>query len=797
MSPRGELRNVLVSWSVPPNHRTDWARVLFTVVDLTDYRRVKSELERAHEQLEQRVGERTAALSQVNTQLRHEIASRLKAESDLRAQEQAFRDLYENAPNVYWSTGADGLIKRVNRQVEGLLGYRPEEVVGKPLMAFVADTANGRDKARVVFERFRQGAATLGEEVEFCAKDGRIVWVNVNVVPVFDAFGAPVMTRSVITDISDRKRTEALLTRRLELERMVASVSKQCAEAQLDNLDAAMNEIVVDLCTLARFDAARIVRSDSQSCWATPNANAHGDLWDRRDHEACIRVPVRHAGTQLGELQLALSHANATETGDGDTAMLKLLADSIGATLFRIETERELIRARELAESGSQAKSDFLASMSHELRTPLNVILGYAQLLERDPRIESDTRGNLRTMRRSGEHLLTLIDDVLQLARVEAGRVDLQPRAVNLSTMLGELGEMFRIRAADARIRFALDLPASLPAKVLLDDRRLRQVLLNLLGNALKYSRVGTTVTLRLSSSVSAGTQTLCFEVIDQGVGISADEVDRIFEPFYQLERSDGVGLGLAISRKLVAAMGGSITVESQVGEGSTFRVAIEVPVVDAVAEETQASLVATGYEGARRRVLVVDDHSENRLVLRRLLESLGFEVDELDGGIAALDWIERRPAPDLVFIDLVMPDMDGFETVRRLRSRAAGSALKVVAVSASAFETERRQSIVSGCDDFLVKPLQVDQVIECLGRLLALRWTGTSATPLAEGVAGALPESLRSALRELVALGDVGGIRTLIDAQELASPGDAALQRLRAMLDRFDLRALAAEVAA
>ncbi len=795
VAPNGEMRRVLVSWSMLPNHRVDWARALFTVVDVSDYVRVKSELERTKAGLEERVTERTAALSRVNTQLRHEIASRLKAESDLREQERAFRDLYENAPNVYWSTGVDGTIERVNRQVEGLLGYSPEEVVGRPLLDFVAETADGRGKAKAVFERFRSGIATLGEEVEFRARDGRSVWANVNVVPVLDASGTPVMTRSVITDVSARKAAEAAVSRRLALERILSTVSKRCAEVTLANLDATMGAILDQVRIVAGCASARIDRADGRQQWIA------ADGADRAVPTSSIAVPIDHAGLRLGTLTLAGFGGNATGLNDDDMTMLKLLTDSIAATFVRIDTERELIAARELAESASQAKSEFLASMSHELRTPLNVILGYAQLLERDGRVQADVRANLTTMRRSGEHLLTLIDDVLQLARVEAGRVDPEPRPVNLRNLLGELGEMFRIRAADARVRFDLVLPPELPARLLLDDRRLRQILLNLLGNAVKFSRVGGVVTLRLSAVRADSCYSLCFEVQDRGIGIAAGDMERIFEPFRQLGHGDGAGLGLAISRKLVTAMGGSLDVTSHVGDGSTFTVRLDAAIVQSevdAAEQRGAAVNRWAYEGRRRSILVVDDQTENRLVLSSILTALGFEVDQVDSGAAALQRLRAGVVPDALFIDLVMPDMDGFETVRQLRALPGLESLKVVATSASAFDSERRESVVSGCDDFLVKPLRIEQVTGCLARLLGLSLRVGVDVDLPPPAADlALPDAVRDAMRDLVALGDVGGIEALIDAAERDRPGDICLARLRARLARFDLAGIAEEIAA
>lgn len=358
---------------------------------------------------------------------------------------------------------------------------------------------------------------------------------------------------------------------------------------------------------------------------------------------------------------------------------------------------------------------------------------------------------------------------------------------------------MFRVRAADARVGFDLALPPELPAQLLLDDRRLRQILLNLLGNAVKFSRVGGVVTLRLLATRSGDCCSLCFEVQDRGIGIAADDIERIFEPFRQLGHGDGAGLGLAISRKLVTAMGGTLDVASNVGDGSTFIVRLDAVIVQSQggeAEQVGAPVNRWAYEGRRRRILVVDDQAENRLVLSRILSALGFEVDQLDSGAAVLQRLRQDTVPDALFIDLVMPDMDGFETVRRLRTLPGLESLKVVATSASAFDAERRASVVSGCDEFLVKPLRIEQVTSCLARLLGLSLRVDADIHLpSPAVNMALPDRVRDEMRELVALGDVGGIEALIDAVERDRPGDARLARLRAQLARFDLTGIAEEL--
>jgi PAS domain S-box-containing protein len=776
----GEVR-VLVRWTVPEPHAHDWARVLFTMLDIGEQARIKYELERAREDLERRVGERTASLSAVNTRLRHEVASRLKAEAEARERELAYRDLYENAPNVYWSTGVDGLIKRVNRQVEGLLGWRPDEVVGRPLLDFLADTPHGKPKALEVLGRFRRGIATLNEEVQFVHRDGGVLWVSVNVVPVLDEDGRPVVTRSVITDISARKEAELALERRLELERLVAFVSRVFASASLGDLDGVFPVALERIRLELGFEAASITLLDEamgRQRWEVGGANSDAGV-------VTTRMPIVHAGEELGALELMQS-TGTSGMADADASLLRVLTEIMAATLARLASEAELVRARRIAESASQAKSEFLASMSHELRTPLNVILGYAQVLQRDERLGADAVRSLAVMQRSGEHLLMLIDDVLHLARVEAGRTPLDLRPAQLRGLLTEIADMFRVRAAQARLRFEL-VASPLPERVVCDERRLRQVLINLLGNAVKFSPVGSLVTLRVHAEPALGSAwCFVFEVIDQGVGIAPEDVERIFEPFRQLGHGrDGVGLGLSITRKLVEAMAGAIEVVSAPGRGSTFTVRIELDSIDTPQLTQRQTARIASYAGARRRVLVVDDREENRLVQSQLLELLGFQVDTAADGRSALEQVAAS-RPDLVLVDLVMPGMDGFETVRRLRAEPGSHGLRIVAVSASAFDQDRQRSIEFGCDAFLVKPLKIEELTDTIGGLLGLDWEAPLAAD-GDGV-GELSVAAREELRALARLGDVTGLEEAIQRHLASAPGDATLVNLGELVGRFDL---------
>jgi CheY-like chemotaxis protein/anti-sigma regulatory factor (Ser/Thr protein kinase) len=392
---------------------------------------------------------------------------------------------------------------------------------------------------------------------------------------------------------------------------------------------------------------------------------------------------------------------------------------------------------------------------------------------------------------------LTLINDVLDLARIEAGKLDVAAVDTDLGALVRDVSAMFRQRAEHAGLRFHSELTAPYPQFVRADDRRLRQILINLLGNAVKFTPAGEVRLAVRSTQLAIDRWSVVFEVADTGVGISAQDLQRIFEPFYQVaaRNSEGIGLGLAITRRLVEAMGGELVVASEPGAGTTFTLTIETQTQGGAGAPPRTVQPVDGYLGPRRRVLVVDDNADNRAVLAGWLAPLGFEVHEAaDGETAVSAAAELRP--DVVLIDLVMPGVDGLAATARIRALENANRLSIVAVTANAFEEARRRSLAEGCDAFLTKPIDFEQLRAVLGELLGLEWQlARAAEPIKRAAAAGVPPSVPPAqLAELLELARAGDVMALeARAEALAAEPQHAVfaADLRALVARMDLRGI------
>lgn len=527
-----------------------------------------------------------------------------------------------------------------------------------------------------------------------------------------------------------------------------------------------------------------------------------------------MTVTMLFLGALLGTLYL---HEAAALTRSGDVRLLAPLqlafVKLFGALLLvsaiiawwlvlnsqsRRVAQEEAQQAKKQADQANQAKSRYIAGISHEIRTPLNSILGYAQLLDDDPSIPEHRRQAIRVIRGSGEHLLSLIEGTLDIARIEGGKLSIDMRPLRFDAFIGQLVRMFEQQAAGKGLAFVHECDGVLPPLVRADRKRLSQILINLLGNAVKFTARGAIVfRLRYARDMAY------FEVEDSGPGILPEEVESIFEPFTRGSAgnagdSAGTGLGLPISKLLTELMGGELTLRPSAGGGSVFAVRLLLPRVHGEAHspatgQADAPARRHGYAGARRRILVVDNERNDREFLVQLLAPLGFVVGQAASGAECLQH-QAGFAPDLILMDLAMPGIDGWETSHLLRTEH-GCLAPIAIVSANAYDKGMPNPAGIGADDFFTKPVQVDELLDWIGRRLRLDWLGAAPAP-APATAGASPRlpapGALAALRAQLAAGYVRGVRAELD--RLAALGAAHhdfVELMRGHAARLDLDAM------
>jgi PAS domain S-box-containing protein len=711
------------------------------------------------------------ALAQMANTIKEQIAA-------IREAEGKYRSIFENAREGMFQTTMRGHFLQANPALAEILGYATADELltgGGDIGESIYVQPMERDNLLALLHE--QGGAN-GFEVQLRRKDGKIIWASISARLVRDVSGQAFLIEGFLADITERKRTEDALrlsSERLQLATRVASIG-------IWDWDIPKNELLWDesmykLYGLRRGDFGGAY--DAWMCTVHPEDKAHTDgeiqaaLRGEREYAPEFRI-VRPDGTirhikadsrtfkdQHGKpLRMIGTNIDITERKQSEED-LRHYKDQLEETVQR--RTAELMLARDAAEAANKAKSVFLANMSHELRTPLNAILGFSSMMKREPQLTDAQRANIDIINRSGTHLLTLINDVLEIAKIEAGRLQLEIAPFDLGAMVRDVAEMMQLRAREKGLRLLLDMSSQVPRYIKGDEARLRQILINLLGNAVKFTEQGgVTVCVGVHKNDRL---LLLIEVEDSGPGISEEDQERIFRPFVQLAESGeqkGTGLGLTITKQFVELMKGAISLESTVGKGSLFRVKLPVEVVET--EELPRPEVAAGDKivglapgQPAYRVLIVEDQHENQLLLNWLMSDIGIEARLAENGEQCVKIFEEWH-PDLIWMDRRMPVMDGEEATRRVRRLPGGEKVKIVAVTASAFREEQQEMLDAGMDDFVRKPYRPEEIYDCLARQLGVRYIyqdavevpTASVVPTSEMMA-VLPGTLRDELKVAV----------------------------------------------
>jgi PAS domain S-box-containing protein len=640
-----------------------------------------------------------------------ESVSRVSLEAALHASEARFSSAFDFSAIGMAIVSPTGQWLRVNQSLCEILGYSAEELLATTFLDITHPEDLDADMA-FVKGMLAGDIRTYKMEKRYFSKTRQTVWVLLNVSLVRTPDGAPLHFISQIEDITDRKRGE---------------IATQEAEAKFRavfNYNPIMSVLVTrpdrriveanDACLEGfRFSRDQVIGRQTSELGVWQTAEEHErflQFLKTPDWSQGFETTLRRSD---GSLFRAKLNSNAFAVS-GRTYVLHLIEDCTE----RKRIKAELLQAKEAAESANLAKSDFLATMSHEIRTPLNGVVGFVNLLLDTP-LNSEQSESVNVIKRSADTLLDIINDILDFSRIEAGKLVLERAPYDLRSLCEDVVVLMNPKAAEKGLRLSLEYSDELPSQLLGDSLRVRQILLNLTGNALKFTtRGGVHIGVRL-----AHTGEIKISVTDSGDGIPPEIQQKLFERFTQADSSTtrrygGSGLGLAICKRLTELMGAKIGVTSEVAVGSTFwftQSAECIPAAGAPAAERTHAAARTGLHSAhaaqRARVLVTDDNAINRMLARRILERFGCRVDTANDGTEAVDLAKKTPF-DLIFMDCHMPQMDGFEATRILRQNQAGSRrVPVIALTASVTARDQEECLIAGMDDFLGKPLEVDQL--------------------------------------------------------------------------------------
>ena len=704
------------------------------------------------------------------------------------------KDLYENAPCGYHSLNAEGCFIRINNTELDWLGYTRQEILGQPITRFLPPEEQvkfARD-----FQRLQEATEVHDAERTYLRKDGVRITVNVSATVVKDSAGHVVETRASVFDISARRKAEIKLAAAAE----VISDLYNNAPCGYHSLDLEGRFTHINDTELKRLGYTREeLIGQPITCLIAPEevAGFKKDFQHFMEHGTTYVTAER---TYLCKDGRRLSSSVASQIEKDDTGKVIGCRTTVmdNTERKRLNDERQLALLQ--AEQASRAKSDFLAKMSHELRTPMNGVLGYTQILQRDPALSRETKAKLGIIYQSGQNLMTILNSILDLSKIESGRMSVQANDFNLPKLVDSVMELFQPIARAKQLALTATKLGQMPLLIRADQEKIRQILANLLSNAVKFTQLGSIQVQVFFHQAAADRGRLVLDVIDTGPGILPAEMEHLFEKFYQtksgVEANGGTGLGLAISRQYARLLGGDITVKSTWEKGTTFRLEIPVELVPGFTlpvARVIPRLQSLAPEHAGCRVLVVDDKAINSDLLVELLQTAGFDACAVTSGPEA---IVLAPSwqPQLILMDTRMPEMDGNETTRHLRADPRCRKIKIITVSATAYPEDQAQALAAGSDDFIAKPVDDQELFGKITGLLGVRFTTDAdnvATPPAAAVplnpqsVARLPAACREPLRKAVTTGNFGEVIRLLE--EIKPTHSELAEALQVIAREFD----------
>ncbi len=683
-----------------------------------------SALSRALNQMAAQLRDSFRTLAQTNEELEIRIEERTE---ELRQSEKKFAKIFQSSPSPSSIVRMkDGQILEVNDSALRFFGHADADDADSGSLRL--DIWEDERDRREVFQILKETGSIRNREYAFHTKKGdlRTVLYSGEIVEINNES----YLLGILNDISDRKQLELELWRSQKfLDSIIDNIPLAVAVKDVNN---DFRNVIWNKASEEMFGITKraIFWRRVEEFYSPKQANffLEGDL-EAIERTSTIEIPeatldtVERGRIVLRTLKVPIFNDN------GQAAYLICISEDISD---RRQAEILLQQAKESAEVANRAKSEFLANMSHELRTPLNGILGYVQILNRNPNLSDQQQEGLQIIQQCSEHLLTLINDILDISKIEARRIELHPHTFNLPSFLRSIVSIFQVRAEQKGITFTYTEVNHLPMGVTTDEQRLRQILINLLGNAVKFTDNGY-VDFKVSAIASQTPNAIGirFQVDDTGSGISNDQLEEIFLPFQQVgdqkRMTEGTGLGLSISKKLVEMMGSSLQVSSTFGQGSSFWFDLDLQAAEDLVDLHE--IKERRIVGYRRnpdrdpiRILVVDDKRENRLVLAKFLAPLGFETIEAVNGLECVQKAQEFK-PELILLDLVMPVMDGFQATRQLRQLPEFQSTIIIAVSASVFGYDQSTSIDVGCNAFIPKPVHHRTLLDRIKTYLDLEW--------------------------------------------------------------------------